>query len=119
MRPQTKAVKVIPLRRSTAIIVLGFIFGVLAALFAGYVDLRQLHSFDERVGFEVCVGANDQVRKVVEKLMEPTPLTEDMTSGQRQATIARNERAVQTREELRVILEETKLECDRLLKANR
>jgi hypothetical protein len=61
---------VIRLRRSTAIIVLVIIFGLMALLVAGYSDLRSLHHFDARRNYDVCRGTNAQIYRTVERLVQ-------------------------------------------------
>lgn len=61
--------KVVRLRRSTAMIILIVMFGALAGLVIGYVDLRRLHEFDARRDYDVCRGTNEQIYRTVERLI--------------------------------------------------
>lgn len=63
------ASRVVRLRRSTVIIILAFMFGIMAVLAVGYNDLKRLHDFDARRDYDVCRGTNEQIYRTVERLI--------------------------------------------------
>lgn len=61
--------RIVRLRRSTVVVILGIIFVMLASLAVGYSDLKQLQDFDARRNYDVCLGVNRQLHLTVERLV--------------------------------------------------
>lgn len=107
--------KVLQLNRVVAVIILVFTFGSVAALFAGYVDLHKLQSFDQRRAYDVCVGANQQIATVAQQLVKQTPPPPNATPIEIATAEARNKRVEEQRSELDRIVLEARNECKNLL----
>ncbi len=60
---------VVRLRRSTVVIILVAVFGLLAALGVGYSELKRLNDFNARRDYDVCLGVNRQLYRTVDRLI--------------------------------------------------
>lgn len=103
--------RVVQVRRSVVMIILVIQFGLLAALFGGFVDLRRLHEVDQRTDYQVCVGANDRIRRAIEAFTAPVTVPPNATKEEAEAVRERNERAVRSREAFELALKASDHEC--------
>lgn len=108
-------VKVLQVKRSVAIIVLTFQFGCLAALLGGYADLHSLQKFDRRRSYDVCIGSNEQIDKVVARLTAPASVPSNASPQDVEATRLRNERSAASSKDIHDVLTENREECKALL----
>lgn len=107
-----KPTRVIQVNRGVAAFIVATMFGFSAALFAGYVDLRQLQFSDQRSDYRICIGAVNRIQDVVNDLLQEIPIPEDASPTARKALEERNIRAKESAERTVHILEESKAECE-------
>lgn len=114
-----RSTKIVRLRRSTAVIILVIQFVVLGLLAWGLGDLKNLHRFDNRRSYDICLGSNAQIKNVTDALTAPAPISPDASPTERLTTQALNERRATSRVDIEKAVDENRESCKVFLTKDR
>lgn len=102
----------IVLRRSTAIIIVVAQFVILAMIGWVTLDTRNLHRFDQRRDYDVCIGSTTQIERVVDKLLlSNQPVPPDATDEEKAAIQVRNQRSAMSRGQVEATIRDIRNDC--------